>query len=306
LRLHQAIVTADAATAQRISAAFEEAEPPPLAVGLFETGPGRFEVFAHFAAKPSHSALLELIAAAEAGTAGGSLRIAPIAPADWVTLSQGKRPKVRAGRFLVHGSHDRASVLPSRFRIEIDAGRAFGTAHHATTRGCLLALDDLLKRTRPRRIVDIGTGSGILAIAAALALARRVLAADNDPQAVDVARGNAALNGAHRQVSVLPAAGFAHPRLRVIKADLVFANLLDGILRELAPSLAARIRAGGLAVLSGLTQDQAKGIEAIYRAHGFVLERRILLEGWAVLLLRRRNSRPLRAKRRAGLIAGKL
>lgn len=112
-----------------------------------------------------------------------------------MTLSQGKRGKVEAGRFLVHGSHDRANVPRRLLAIEIDAGQAFGTAHHSSTRGCLLALDDQLKRRRPRIVVDIGTGTGILAIAAAKALRRRVMASDSDRVAVAIAADNARKNG---------------------------------------------------------------------------------------------------------------
>ncbi len=141
--LHQATVTTNEQGAQRISTALEESDPPPLAVGLFEIGKDLFEVFAHYKEPPSRDALAQLIAAA-ADAAVDSLRIAPIAPADWVTLSQGKRGPVRAGRFLVYGSHDKARVAHSRFGIEIDAGKDFGTAHHATTRACMLALEALL------------------------------------------------------------------------------------------------------------------------------------------------------------------
>ena len=136
---------------------------------MFDRGEGRVEVFAYYQEPPSPRD------AAAADRAGGEdgvgpLRIEEIAPQDWVTLSQGQRGPVVAGRFVVHGSHDRGQVPRRRTTIEIDAGQAFGTAHHASTRGCLLALDDHLKRRRPRRIVDIGTGTGILAIAAAKVL----------------------------------------------------------------------------------------------------------------------------------------
>ncbi len=122
------------------------------------------------------------------------------------------RGPVRAGRFLIHGSH--SPVARNRYSIEIDASTAFGTAHHASTRGCLLALDALLKRTRPARIVDIGTGSGILAIAAAKALQTRVLASDNDPVAARIAADNARKNGVGGLVRVVEADGLAHPLLR--------------------------------------------------------------------------------------------
>jgi ribosomal protein L11 methyltransferase len=194
---------------------------------------------------------------------------------------------VRAGRFLMHGRHDRGKVTAGRFTFEIDAGLAFGTAHHATTRGCLIALDRLLKRGRPRRVLDIGTGTGILAIAAARALGGPVLASDMDPVAVAVAAENASRNGVQSRVLVLKAEGLAHPALRRAKADLLFANLLLRPLLKLAPAFARTLRPGGVCVLSGIIERQARQVEARFRALGFRLDSRILLGGWTTLLLRR-------------------
>ena len=189
---YQVTVCRDAAEAEAIASRLEEAvEPPALAVSLFDRGDrplrGLGALCRAASAECADRANRTDVDAADLA----SLRIEPLAPADWVTLSQGKRGPVRAGRFLVHGSHDRRRMPKQRLAIEIDAGQAFGTAHHASTRGCLLALDDLLKRERPRVILDIGTGTGILAIAAAKALKRRVLASDSDRLAVSIAGGNA-------------------------------------------------------------------------------------------------------------------
>jgi len=289
---HQVRIEAPAEAAQRIADALEEAHnPSPVAVGLFQCGDGRFEVFAHYQASPPREGLLKLIADAAGGDSLGPLRIEAIPPADWVTLSQAQRGKVEAGRFLVHGSHDRGSVTRRLLAIEIDAGRAFGTGHHASTLGCLLALDDLLKRRRPRAIVDLGTGSGILAIAAAKALKAKVIASDQDPVAAATAAANARNNGVASFVSVVVADGFAHPKLRRERADLVFANLLERALYELAPGLARHVAPGGVAILSGLTQDQARGIETRMHAHGFVSAKRIRLDGWVTLVVLRRGGR---------------
>lgn len=292
--IHQARIEAAAQPAERIVRALEEAEPSPLAVGLFDCGGGRCEVFAHYDAPPARDELLALIEAAAGGGALGPLDISELASEDWVRLSQGKRGPVRTGRFYVHGSHDRERAPRHRFVIEIDAGQAFGTAHHGSTRGCLLALDGILKRRRPRRVIDLGTGTGILAIAAAQALKRKVLASDSDPVAVRVARENAAKNCALRSVRVAQADGFAHPRLRGVKADLLLANLLERAHHRLAPGYAAHVVPGGTAVLSGLTETQARGIEARTRNYGFVLEKRIILDGWATLVLGGRSPRPRR------------
>ena len=284
----QATVEADAAAAGRVLQAFEEAaEPSASAVGLFERGPGRFEVFAHYDASPCRESLRALVE--DAAGSVGTLRVEEVADADWVTLSQGKRGPVKAGRFFVHGSHDRDRAPTHRFVIKIDAGQAFGTAHHASTRGCLIALDDMLKRKPPRRILDLGTGSGILAIAAAHAAKRPVLASDNDPVAVAVAAANARANCAWPSVRVVKGEGFAHPYLRGMKPDLVLANLLAQALHDLAPAFARHISARATAILSGITQDQSRGIEARYRTHGFVLKKRILVDGWMTLVLARRH-----------------
>jgi len=293
--IHQATIEAQASPAERIVRALEEAlDPAPVAVGLFDRGEGRFEVFAHYEEPPRYDALLELIAQAAGGDGLGPLRIEALAPADWVTLSQGKRGKVEAGRFLVHGSHDRAKVPRRLLAIEIDAGQAFGTAHHASTRVCLLALDDQLKRRRPRIVVDIGTGTGILAIAAAKALRQRVIASDSDPRAVAIAVENARVNGVRPLVRVLKAPGFDHPRLARRKADLMLANLLERALYDLAPAFARHVAQGGTAILSGLTETQARGIEARYRAHGFAMEKRIILDGWTTLVITRHSAWTMR------------
>ena len=294
--LYQATVEADAATAERIAQALEETEEPAaLSVSHFELGKGRCEVAALYGAAPAKDALNAAIAKAAGGD--GTVtpwRVVEVANEDWVTLSQGQRGPVRAGRFIVHGSHDRGSIPRTRFVIEIDADQAFGTAHHATTRGCLLALDELVKRGRPDLVLDLGTGTGILAIAAARAFDRPVVATDNDALAVAIAQDNARKAGVAHQVFALQAEGFAHPKLRRLEPDLILANILARPLYDLAPALAQHSRPGGIAILSGLTESQARAIEARYCGHGFVLEKRIILDGWATLVLGRRSARVLR------------
>jgi ribosomal protein L11 methyltransferase len=293
--IHQATIEAQASPAERIVRALEEAlDPSPVAVGLFDRGEGCCEVFAHYEVPPRHDVLLALIEQAAGGDGLGPLRIEALAPEDWVKLSQGQRGKIEAGRFLVHGSHDRGKLPRRLLAIEIDAGQAFGTAHHASTRGCLLALDDHLKRHRPRSVIDIGTGTGILAIAAAKTLRQAVTASDSDRLAVAIAAGNARTNGVKPLVSVLEARGFFHPRLWRCKAELMLANLLERALYDLAPAFVRRIPQGGTAILSGLTETQARGIEARTRAHGFVVEKRIILDGWATLVITRGSGRNLR------------
>jgi ribosomal protein L11 methyltransferase len=294
--IYVATIEAPASSAEVIAAGLEAAESPQaLAVSLFECGQDRIEVSAHYAVEPSRHLLTQLIEAAALDARLGALRIEPLARKNWVAEAEGLRGPVRAGRFLVHGRHDRGKMPAGRFTLEIDAGLAFGTAHHATTRGCLIALDRLAKREHPRRVLDIGTGTGILAIAAASALNANVVASDMDPIAVAVAAENARTNSVQSRVTVIEAEGLAHPALRCANADLLFANILLRPLLDLAPAFSRALSPGGICVLSGLLEPQARQVESRFRALGFSLDSRILLDGWTTLLLRRGSRRKARA-----------
>ena len=261
--------------------------PEPLAVTLFEDKPPAFVVEAYYDAEPALSA----IAAALAGLAAklGTPSLEAVPDENWVALSQAALPPIRAGRFLVHGSHDRRRLGVRRHAVEIDAGEAFGTGHNATTALCLEAIDLLARRRRFRCVIDLGCGSGVLAIAAARASpGARVLAVDNDPLATAVARANARLNRVAMRVRVLDAAGFGHAMVRRAQPfDLVLANILPGPLIELAPSMRRALRAGGIAVLSGLLDHQAREVRATYAAAGFHLVRHVSRAGWTALMLAR-------------------
>ena len=287
-----ATIEAQLEGAAAIAANLESAESPlALAVSLFERGPDRAEVSAYYAEKPRRELLIQLIERTVGNEDLGGFRIELLPPKNWVAEAESLRGPVRAGRFLVHGAHDRGKVPAGRFTLEIDAGLAFGTAHHPTTRGCLLALDRLLKRGGAYRFVDIGTGTGILAIATARGLNTRGTASDMDPIAVAVASENARKNGVQSRVRVVHAEGFAHPALRRATFDLLFANILLCPLLELAPVFARALRPGGICVLSGLLEPQARQVEARFRTLGFTLDSRILLDGWTTLLSRRRSPR---------------
>lgn len=228
-------------------------------------------------------------ALASAGIAPRSEAVAAIPDLDWVAETQKALPPVRAGRFVVHGSHDRARAC-SQWAIEIDAGRAFGTAHHGTTKGCLLAIGRLSAATAPRSVLDLGTGSGVLGIAAAKAFAHRprVAAADIDPIAIAVARENCRKNSAADAVSLAVGDG-RKPALAYARApfDLVVANILAKPLLILAPRLRELTRRGGVLILSGLLTGQVREILGRYSATGFRLVERRDLEGWATLTLKR-------------------
>jgi ribosomal protein L11 methyltransferase len=261
----------------------ELAVPQALAVTLFEAGPARFLVEAYYETEPSLEAVAAALSALRGGLGAAALEAVP--DQNWVALSQAALPPIAAGQFLVHGSHDRTRAGMRRTAIEIEAGEAFGTGHNATTALCLEAIDRLTRRRRFARVLDLGCGTGVLAIAAARVLPGvAVLAVDNDPLAMAVARANVLLNGVARCVRVIDASGFAHPLLRPARAfDLVLANLLPGPLLDLAPAMRRALRPGGIAVLSGLLDHQAREVGACYRAAGFWLVARSRRSGWTVL-----------------------
>jgi ribosomal protein L11 methyltransferase len=272
----------------------ESFEPAEAASTAFETddllpGGGRaWLVEAYFGWEPDQEAIRELIAVASDEATALAASFGLTEKRDWVANSlAGLRP-VRAGRFLVHGAHDRSRVGANDVAIEIEAGLAFGTGHHGTTRGCLLHFDRLLKRRRPKRVLDVGCGAGVLAIAAARVLRRRVWLGDIDPIAVEVTNANARLNGVGALCHAIVSRGVENGGLReAAPYDLVFANILAKPLRLLAPSLAGVIGADGEAIVSGLLLADVPGVLASWRAQGFALAERIELEGWASLRLRR-------------------
>ncbi|MBV1707198.1 MAG: 50S ribosomal protein L11 methyltransferase [Hyphomicrobiales bacterium] len=231
--------------------------------------------------------IAENLGAARAATA----ELTEVPAADWIARSLEGLAPVRAGRFWLHGQHDRAQRRPHDVALEIEAALAFGTGHHGTTRGCLLMFDGVLKRRRPRHVLDVGTGTGVLAIAAAKVLRRRVIAGDIDPVATRVAQANVALNGVRPFVRALAAAGVDHPALRGgAPYDLIFANILAAPLRGMAADLALACARHGEIIVSGLLAGDVAGVLSAFRWQGFHLARRLDVEGWATLLLRRIDS----------------
>lgn len=279
----------DEQSARRVAALVaESAMADDLAVSLTESGGGAWRVAIYCRQAPDRAALRALAAAAAGPAMADALRFERVAAADWVGQSLAGLKPVAAGRFVVHGAHDRAGVPTNRLGIEIEAALAFGTGHHGTTRGCLLALDRLAKSlaTRPRRILDLGTGSGVLAIAAARLLHRRVLATDIDTPSVHIARDNARLNGVGPLIAVVRADGVTAAAIRArAPFDLVFANILLGPLQRLASPLVKTVAPGGRLILSGLMTGQANAVRAAY--HALKLERRLDLDGWTTLVLKR-------------------
>lgn len=213
--------------------------------------------------------------------------LAPLPERDWVLESQKALPPVRAGRLLIFGEHD-ADVGPgAAIRLQVDAGAAFGTGHHETTRGCLVVLDRLARAIRPERVLDLGCGSAVLAMAAARLWTAPVLASDIDPVAVARARGHLAVNGLQRRVRLIVADGLKGPDFASGAYDLVIANILARPLRALAADIAARQPAGGVLVLSGLLHEQERAVTAAYRARGYVSRARLRVGAWPTLVLER-------------------
>jgi len=256
------------------------------AIAAFEGPGGRWDVTVHFAEAPDQGAIRELVALAAGREVANAVSFDTVEARDWVKATLEELVPVRAGRFVVHGRHDRSNVPPNKLGIEVEAALAFGTGHHGTTRGCLLLLDQVLKACSPRRVLDLGTGTGVLAIAAAKALHGKVLASDIDPLSVRVAADNARLNGTGDLVETIRATGFSAPQFgQHGPFDLVLANILANPLRQMATPMARHLAPGGLVILSGLLPPQASAVISAYRARGLILRRHIRIEGWSSLLL---------------------
>lgn len=255
------------------------------AVAALETGPGRWEVTVYFEAAPR---LEDLTALAQETVGGeGDWTIETLPETDWVAKSLEGLPPVRAGRFLVHGAHDRDRRLPNDIAIEIEAAEAFGTGHHGTTAGCLIAIDRLAKSRPIGTALDLGTGSGVLAIALAR-LGVTVLASDIDPVAVRAAAGNVAKNGVRSRVRTVHAAGLdARIFAEWGPFDLIVANILAGPLARLAPAIRRALAPGGTVILSGILPEQAMRVIAAYRGQTLRLVRRFVRDGWVTLIFAR-------------------
>ncbi len=265
----------------------ETFDPTETAAGAFEVDDGPvWEVEVYFADAPDEDEIRALIEAVSDADTAARAEFSEIAREDWVSKSLAGLEPVRAGRVVVHGSHDRGRLKSNDIAVEIEAALAFGTGHHGTTLGCLRALDRIVKRRRPARVLDVGTGTGVLAIAAAKLLHLPVACGDIDPVAVETARANAVQNGAGPYVRPVVAVGLRHAAMAG-RYDLIFANILAKPLRLLAPSIAAAAAPGAELVLSGLLAKDVAGVLSAYAAQGFSLAERGDIDGWATLVLRR-------------------
>jgi ribosomal protein L11 methyltransferase len=259
-----------------------ESEMEALAVSLFEDGPDTMHV----------QALFETEVQAQTCLNGLSLPddmecfITQLPDEDWVSKSQAGLPPVEAGRFWLYGTHD-ADRIPAEvpYPIEINAGLAFGTGHHGTTKGCLLIFDGLLNAGfNPERVLDLGCGAGVLAIAAAKALGRDILATDIDQDAVEVTLQNAEVNAVADKVRSYQADGFESPHLEGQAFDLIFANILAGPLMGLAPDISAALAPGGKVILSGILDEQHEIVMQAFKKQGLKVSPQPSLSGWTSLL----------------------
>jgi len=268
-------------------------EPLAAAVASFEIpNAGAWRVEGYAPAMPDHDRLVIAVAlaAAQAGVAEPDFICMPLEDRDWVAETQRATRPITAGRFFIHPSHYDGPIPPGCWAIEIDAGLAFGSGEHATTMGCLLALSDLASHRRFVRPLDLGTGSGILAIAMARAWRCRIIASDIDPDAVRVTAENARRNGVGNAISAVRAAGLSARTLqRRAPYDLVVANILARPLRSLAKDLARHLAPDGVVILSGLLDSQESLVLNAYRMQGLALIRRIERLGWSTLVLARRR-----------------
>jgi ribosomal protein L11 methyltransferase len=268
------------------------------AAGAFEQAPPDWRFEAWFEEAPDLGEFTATVHRILGSAADGIVFDQKLIPStDWVAKGEEDLPPVRAGRFIVHGHHARPLLRPNDLGIEIEASVAFGTGHHGTTAGCLLELDAWAKRraalhkkgargARPLTALDIGTGTGVLAIALAKALACRVVAGDIDPDAVRIARENVILNGVSDRVRLVRAAGTRDPKITAeAPYPLVVANILMGPLLAIATDVARLTAPGGTVILSGLLAWQARTVEAGYRARGFSVARRRRMGDWATLVL---------------------
>jgi ribosomal protein L11 methyltransferase len=219
---------------------------------------------------------------------GKDVHVALLPDADWIGLSQEGLPPVRAGRFFVYGAHDAGTVPAGVIAMRIEAAMAFGTGHHETTALCLSVLSDLAKTRAYRNVLDLGCGTGLLAIGAVKLWHRPVLATDIDPVAIEVTRANAAANEARPWVRAAVADGLQHPAIAAVAPfDLILANILAGPLTRLAPDIAQAVAPGGTLVLSGLLRDQENLVLSFYRPHGLILRATRRMNAWSALVLER-------------------
>ena len=278
-------VVTDADAAIALEAALVALEDPmPLAVSRFEDGPVHWRVEAYFEDERAIAALEHLLADM---THHEPVQFVQLPPTNWVRHVEAMLSPVAAGKFLIFGPHDRDKAAGHPLAIEIEAGEAFGTAHHGSTEGCLFAISHVVPGLAPLDVLDLGTGTGVLAIAVAkLRPDAHILATDIDPRSVEIAAENSAKNGVGQNITALVATGLDHPRLSNERQfDLIIANILAGPLIALAPGVVRALRPGGRIILAGLLDKQAPEVLLTYRDAGAAEINRVTRGEWVTLVL---------------------
>jgi len=272
-------------SAEALGQAMENLAPEPTGIGVFEIedGAGLWEVGGYFLEPPDATALAILAAAFGAK----DFVISELPETDWVAKVRRDLAPVTAGRFFVYGAHDADKVPDEAHPLLIEAAMAFGTGHHGTTLGCLRALDRLATQGFiAQNTLDVGCGTAVLAMAAARIYPNLVRASDIDQVAVDVAQANVLANGLEGRVRCFEATGFDHPEItEAAPFDLIFANILKGPLLELAPSMAQHVAPAGHIILSGLLNEQADEVRAVYAENGLACTFHETIGDWSTLTL---------------------
>lgn len=275
----------DRERAEGLGFALEKLNPPPMGVGVFELedGSGKWEVGAYFHDRPDEISILILENAFKAD----GFAISEIPETDWVTKVKRELSPVEAGQFFVFGKHDSHKLPKDRVGLLIEASMAFGTGHHGTTKGCLLALDKLVSRDKKiDEVIDIGCGTAVLAMAVGKVSSSRIIASDVDQVAVEVALANLKANNLENRIACIQATGFEDMQIRSnAPFDLVFANLLKPPLLDLAPCIRRYLKSGGHAIISGILDLQAIEIIEVYRQNDLEVQDRIDIGEWVTLTL---------------------
>ena len=275
----------DKERAEGLGVALERLDPPPMGVGVFELedGSGEWEVGAYFNDKPNEISILILENVFEAA----GFAISEIPETDWVAKVKRELNPVEAGRFFVFGKHDLKKLPKDRVGLLIEASMAFGTGHHGTTKGCLLALDKLVtKGKKIDEVIDIGCGTAVLAMAVGKVSSSRIIASDVDQVAVEVASANLKANNLENCIACLQATGFEDTQIKSnAPFDLIFANILKPPLIDLAPCIRRYLKSSGHAIISGILDLQAREIIEVYRQNKLEVLDRIDIDEWVTLTL---------------------
>ena len=275
----------DRERAEGLGFALEKLNPPPMGVGVFELedGSGKWEVGAYFHDRPDEISILILESAFKAD----GFAISEIPETDWVIKVKRELSPVEAGQFFVFGKHDSHKLPKDRVGLLIEASMAFGTGHHGTTKGCLLALDKLVARDKKiDEVIDIGCGTAVLAMAVGKVSSSRIIASDVDQVAVEVALANLKANNLENRIACIQATGFEDMQIRSnAPFDLVFANILKPTLLDLAPCIRRYLKSGGHAIISGILDLQAIEIIEVYRQNDLEVQDRIDIGEWVTLTL---------------------